>query len=78
MKQLIIGLFAGLIIGIVCAGCSVVEAQFIKTEPVQIVLTDRNHVTTTKVTTEEGTYRIFMAESADGNGGLGISAVKIK
>ena len=44
----------------------------------QVVMTDRNHVTTTKVTTEEGTYRIFMAESTNGNGGIGISAIKIK
>ena len=41
-------------------------------------MTDRNHVTTTKVTTEEGTYRIFMAENTNGNGGIGISAIKIK
>ena len=41
-------------------------------------MTDRNHVTTTTVTTEEGTYRIFMAENTNGNSGIGISAIKIK
>ena len=28
--------------------------------------------------TDDGTYRIFMIESTDGKGGVGISAVKIK
>lgn len=41
-------------------------------------MTDRGHVNTTKVTTEEGTYRIFTIESTDGKGGVGISAIKIK
>ena len=46
----------------------------------QVVMTDRNHVTTTTVTLPEGTYRIFMAENTNGgnNGGIGISAIKIK
>ena len=45
--------------------------------PVQVVLTDRNLVTTTTVTTEEGIYRIFMLERTN-DGGAGIAAVKIK
>lgn len=77
MKQLIIGLCIGLAVGLTCTGCSIAKA-FITAEPLQVVMTDRNHVTTTKVTTEEGTYRIFMAENTNSNGGIGISAIKIK
>ena len=77
MKQLIIGLCIGLAVGLTCTGCSIAKAM-ITTEPQQVVMTDRNHVTTTKVVTEEGTYRIFMAENTNGNGGIGISAIKIK
>ena len=77
MKQLIIGLTLGIVIGLACTGCSIAKA-FISAEPSQVVMTDRNHVTTTKVTTEEGTYRIFMAESTEGKGGVGITAIKIK
>ena len=77
MKQLLIGLGIGLAIGLTCTGCSIGKA-FITAEPLQVVMTDRNHVTTTKVTTEEGTYRIFMAENTNGNGGIGISVIKIK
>lgn len=77
MKQLIIGLCIGLAVGLTCTGCSIAKA-FITAEPLQVVMTDRNHVTTTTVTTEEGTYRIFMAENTNGNGGIGISAIKIK
>lgn len=77
MKNLIIGLTVGLAIGLTCTGCSIAKA-FITAEPMQVVMTDRNFVNTTKVTTEEGTYRIFTIESTDGKGGVGISAVKIK
>ena len=78
MKQLMIGLCIGLAVGLTCTGCSIAKSM-ITTEPLQVVLTDRNHVTTTKVTTEEGTYRIFMVESTNtNNGGVGISAIKIK
>lgn len=77
MRQLILGLALGIVIGLTCTGCSIAKA-FITAEPLQVVMTDRNHVTTTKVTTEEGTYRIFMAENTNGNGGIGISAIKIK
>ena len=77
MKQLITGLCIGLAVGLTCTGSSIAKAM-ITTEPLQVVMTDRNHVTTTKVTTEEGTYRIFMAENTNGNGGIGISAIKIK
>ena len=73
MKQLFIGLIIG--VGIACTSCCAID--YIKTLPVQVVLTDRNHVTTTTVTTEEGVYRIFMLERTDG-GGAGISAIKIK
>ena len=78
MKQLLIGLGIGLAVGLTCTGCSIAKAM-ITTEPLHVVLTERNHVTTTKVTTEEGTYRIFMVESTNANnGGVGISAIKIK
>ena len=77
MKQLLIGLGIGLAVGLTGTGCSIAKAM-ITTEPLQVIMTDRNHVTTTKVTTEEGTYRIFMAENTNGNGGIGISAIKIK
>ena len=80
MKQLLIGLGIGLAVGLTCTGCSIAKAM-ITTEPLQVVLTDRNHVTTTKVTTEEGTYRIFMVEGTNtngNNGGVGISAIEIK
>lgn len=76
MKQLIIGLTLGLAVGLTCAGCSVAKAH-LSAEPMQVVMTDRGHVNTTKVTTEEGTYRIFTIESIDGKGGVGISAVKL-
>lgn len=76
MKQLIVGLAIGLAVGLTCAGCSIAKAH-LTAEPMQIVLTERNHVMTTKVTTEEGTYRIFTIESTDGKGGVGISAVKL-
>lgn len=79
MKQLIIGLSIGLAIGLTLTGCSLAKG-FITAEPLQVVMTDRNHVTTTTVTLPEGTYRIFMAENTNGgnNGGIGISAIKIK
>jgi hypothetical protein len=77
MKQLIIGLCIGLAVGLSCTGCSIAKA-FMTAEPMQIVLTERNHVMTTKVSTEEGTYRIFTIESTNSNGGVGISAIKIK
>lgn len=78
MKHLIIGFGMGIVIGLTCTTCSVAKG-FINAEPLQVVQTERNHVTTTKVTTEEGTYRIFMAESTNSNnGGVGISAIKIK
>lgn len=77
MKNLIIGLSIGLAVGLTCTACSVAKGM-ITAEPQQVVLTERNHVTTTKVTTDDGTYRIFTIESTDGKGGVGISAVKIK
>lgn len=76
MRQLILGLALGIVIGLTCTGCSIAK-EFITTEPMQVVLTERGHITTTKVKTEEGTYRIFTIESTDGKGGVGISAVKL-
>lgn len=77
MKQLIFGLMIGLAVGITCAGCSIAKGSLMA-EPMTVVHTERNFVNTTKVTTEEGTYRIFTIESTDGKGGVGISAIKIK
>ena len=77
MRQLILGLALGIVIGLTCAGCSIAK-EFISTEPMQVVLTERGHITTTKVKTEEGTYRIFTIENTNGNGGVGISAIKIE
>lgn len=76
MRQLILGLALGIVIGLTCTGCSLAKA-FISAEPMQVVLTERGHITTTKVKTEEGTYRIFTIENTNGNGGVGISAVKL-
>lgn len=76
MKQLIIGLTIGLVIGLTCTACSL-ALPTIKAEPSTVVLTDRNFVQTTKVTTEEGTYRIFTIEGNNRNG-VGITAIKIK
>ena len=73
MKQLFIGLLIG--IGIACCSCCAVD--YIKTTPMQVVLTDRNHIMTTTVSTEEGVYRIFTIERTN-DGGAGITAVKIK
>ena len=77
MRQLILGLALGIVIGLTCTGCSLAKA-FISAEPMQVVLTERGHITTTKVKTEEGTYRIFTIENTNGNGGVGISAVRIE
>lgn len=77
MKQLILGLALGIVIGLTCTGCSLAKA-FISAEPMQVVLTERGHITTTKVKTEESTYRIFTIENTNGNGGVGISAIKIE
>lgn len=77
MRQLILGLALGIVIGLTCTGCSIAK-EFITTEPMQVVLTERGHITTTKVKTEEGTYRIFTIENTNGNGGVGISAIKIE
>lgn len=76
MKQLIFGLTTGLAIGLTCTACSL-ALPTIKAEPSTVVLTDRNFVQTTKITTEEGTYRIFTIEG-NKNNGVGITAVKIK
>ena len=77
MRQLILGLALGIVIGLTCTGCSLAKA-FISAEPMQVVLTERGHIQTTKVKTEEGTYRIFTIESTDGKGGVGISAIRIE
>ena len=77
MRQLILGLALGIVIGLTCTGCSIAK-EFITTEPMQVVLTERGHITTTKFKTEEGIYRIFTIENTNGNGGVGISAIKIE
>ncbi len=76
MKQLILGLSIGFVIGLTCTACSL-ALPTIKAEPLTVVLTDRNFVQTTKITTEEGTYRIFTIEGNNRNG-VGITAIKIK
>lgn len=76
MKQLILGLFIGLIVGLTCVACCAMKTP-LTSEPFTTVLTERNFVNTTKVTTEEGTYRIFTIENRNGSG-VGIAAVKIK
>lgn len=74
MKQLFIGIIIG--IGLICSSCCIAQ-DYIKASPMKMVLTERNFVNTTLVTTEEGVYRIFMIEGTNG-GGVGITAVKIK
>lgn len=76
MKQLILGLLIGLTMGLTCTACSF-AIPTIKAEPLTVVLTDRNFVQTTKVTTEEGTYRIFTIEGNNRND-VGITAIKTK
>jgi len=71
MKQLLLGLA----IGLACSACCTAKDNF-TAHHMSIVPTDRNYVFTTKVDTEEGTYRIFTLEGQ--NGGSGITAVKIK
>ena len=75
MKQLITGLIIGFVISIVFTGCSMAKT-FLTAEPMQMIMTERNFVNTTKVTTEEGVYRIFTIEGTDGKG-VGITAVKL-
>ena len=77
MKQMLMGLVLGVVIGLTCSACSIAK-EFVKVEPLTIVPTERNFINTTKITTEEGTYRIFTIESTrNGSGGAGITAVKI-
>ena len=74
MKQLIFGLILGIAISGICVASGV-----LKCETFSVVLSPKNFITTTKVTTEEGTYRIFTIESSNPkNPGVGISAIKIK
>ena len=73
MKELCAGMLIG--IGIACSSCCAID--YIKTTPMKVVFTDKNHVMTTTVTTEEGVYRIFTIEKTVGDG-VGITAVKIK
>lgn len=76
MKQLIPGLSIGFAIGLTCSAWALALST-IKAEPLTVVLTDRNFVQTTKVTTEEGTYRIFTIEGNNRND-VGITAIKTK
>ena len=73
MKQL----FIGIAIGLTCSACCF-SYDFIKSTPMKLVMTERNFITTTTVTTEEGTYRIFTIEGTLEKAGVGITAVKIK
>ena len=50
MRQLILGLALGTVIGLTLTGCSIAKG-FITAEPMQVVLTERGHITTTKVKT---------------------------
>ena len=78
MKHLVLGICIGLVLGLTCTACAVAKG-FLSAEPLTPILTERNYVNTTKVTTEEGTYRIFMIENRNAQfGGVGITAVKIK
>lgn len=77
MKQLIIGIVLGSMGGIIYSAWANSE-MFINAEPFKVVMAERNFVNTTKVKTEDGTYRIFTIESTQGDGGsVGITAVKI-
>ena len=77
MKHLIIGLAIGLTLGLVCSAYAITK-RTINTEPFTMVMSERNFINTTKVTTEDGTYRIFTIEGTDKQGGVGITAVKIE
>ena len=71
MKNVIIGLLAGLIIGLPIS----VYAKAVMNPIERIGSISAGNLYTTKVTTEEGTYRIFVYHSGYGSG---ITAVKIK
>lgn len=71
MRNLVIGLAIGLMFSTYC-----IAKEHIVINPMQTIHTDRNFIYTTKVTTDEGTYRIFTFEGQNGSGG--ITAVKIK
>lgn len=78
MKKIIIGL----IIGILLNSLIVYASEKIVTSPLQNVLSlfklqlINTSVKTTKVTTPDGTYRVFILLGPEGSGG--ISAVRIK
>ena len=73
MNKLIIGITLGLLISTPLFAKNIIN-------PFERI--DRHNgfnISTTKITTEEGTYRIFMADEQNGYGkGVGITAVKIK
>ena len=77
MKHLIIGLAIGLTLGLVCSAYAITK-RTINAEPFTLIMSERNFINTTKVTTEDGTYRIFTIEGTDKQGGVGITAVKIE
>ena len=78
MKQTFFSLLVGIIIGLTGCACSIANGH-ITTKPMSHVLTERGYINTTVLTTEEGTYRIFIAENRDPKtGGMGIAAIKIK
>lgn len=71
MKNIILGLLVGLIIGFPAS----VYAKTIMNPIERIGKISSGSLYTTKVTTEEGTYRIFVYNSGYG---AGITTVKIK
>ena len=77
MKKMILGICIGIAIGLTCTACSLAKSP-LKAEPFTQVLTERGFINTTKVSTEEGTYRIFTVENRNSQfGGMGITAIKI-
>ncbi len=74
MNKLILGLILGITISAPILAKTIIN-------PIEFITTsyDGFRLTTTKITTEEGTYRIFMLEEQNGYGkGAGITAIKIK
>ena len=73
MNKLIIGLMLGLIISTPIVAKTIIN-------PIDTIDYYQGfHIATTKITTDEGTYRIFIGCDQNGYGkGIGITAVKIK
>ena len=74
MKKVIIGIVIGLTVSSIC-----MASEKIISNPLCMINTVGNNngiIYTTKITTSEGTYRIFTYDSIQN--GAGITAVKIK